>query len=681
MKNRLALLLLAALLVFMAAAPAAAQSKPGLLLPIGAGYTDTYNAMAGHAIANARGEVVHILVLASPYSTNAQSILAGERAQNLKDAEERRLQTEGACQRNLPEGSSLTCKVDLLPIFTQEDAKNPENLAYFSDDVAMIFILGGDQETGMGAIINTPVEERINELHANGTIIAGTSAGAAMQSKLMIASLQIGYGINDGLFAGSVKLWNSEEKRGFAFGVQNAVVDQHFMQRARMGRLLNVITQPGHPHLGVGVDAYTGVVSDSEVLRDVFGLYTVTVLDAETYHSADAAQYVTIDPQRPPIISLRNVIVNLLSPGEVTYDLNTRTSSLGNPPPVLERSFETLSIPAGAGPLFLGGDQLDSLESSPVLQAFKEVAGENILIVATGYPSGRSAETAIKKYSAGLGVTVQSLVAGDEPISLPQGITGVLVIGKDQSKANPAALAPLKDFWLAGNPVLADNAAAPLFGAFYANHEPTPSDSELAELATQKSFWQGRTKMEPGLGWVNITLEPQLIADLRFGRLFSLAYNHPDLLSIGLNKDTALRLNADGATVLGSNGIFVFDLRTARLELGSNDGFVIGNAMLDVFVPGELVQPTIADINAQFTPAATPVLPTAAPTATPTPKVTATPAATATSQPTATSQAMTDPTPAPEPAPATTAPPWGLIIGAVLIAGAALAASLLKNRR
>ena len=359
MKHRLLSFILLLSILFAIPNFAAAQSAPGLLLPIGAGYTDTYGAMGQYAVANARGDVVHILILATPYSTNSDRISEGERAQNLKDAEERRIQTDGACQRSLPEGSTLTCKVELLPIFTQEDARDPANLAYFTDDVSMIFILGGDQETGIGAIINTPVEERINELHANGMIIAGTSAGAAMTSKVMIADLSTGYGVDDGLFAGAVEIWNSPDKRGLEFGIQNAVVDQHFFQRARIGRLLNAIAQPNIPNVGVGVDAYTGIVSNNEVLSDVFGLYAVAVLDAETYHAADNVKYVSIDPNRPPIMSFRNVVYHLLAPGDVTYDLNTRTSSLANPAPTLDRSFETLTIPAGAGPLILSGDLID----------------------------------------------------------------------------------------------------------------------------------------------------------------------------------------------------------------------------------------------------------------------------------------------------------------------------------
>lgn len=663
MKNRLLSLLLLLSILIVTPQFAAAQTQPGLLLPIGAGYTDTYDAMGKYAVENAKGDVVHILILATPYSTNSERIGEGERNQNLKDAEERRIQTEGACQRNLPAGSTLTCKVELLPIFTQEDSKDPANLAYFTDDVSMLFILGGDQETGIGAIINTPVEARINELHANGMIIAGTSAGAAMQSKVMIADLQNSYGIDDGLFAGAVKIWNSDTQRGFSFGIQNAVVDQHFFQRARIGRLLNVIAQPGIPNIGVGVDAYTGIVSENEVLRDVFGLYAVAVLDAETYHAADGVKYVTIDPNRPPIMSFRNIVYHLLAPGDVTYDLKTRASSLANPTPTLERSFDALTLPAGAGTLILSGDLIDGLENSAVLNEFKAIAGENIFIIATGYPSGRSAETAIKKYTEALGMDVQSVFVEDAPIEIPAGTSAVLVIGKDQSKVKPEALAALKDFWLAGNPVMADNAAMPIFGTVYAPHEPTPDDSEREELATQKSFWQGRTKFADGLGWVDITLEPQIIADKRFGRLTSLAYNHPQKLAFGINQDTALMFTSEGTQVIGANGVFVFDLRRATLQLGTNEGFTIANAMLDVFVPGDEVKPEMADMNASFTPQATPVLPTIEPTLEPTLAVTATLAATHT--PAATEE-LTQPT-----GQAASFPVWGigLIVAALGAAG------------
>ena len=678
MRPFLSVLLLLVLLTL--SVPAAAQTRPGLLLPVGGGYTDTYNALAQHAIANARGDTVHILVLASTYATNPNSITQAEFEQNMKDGGERRLQVEGACQRNLPPGSSLTCKVELLPIFTREDAVKPENLAYFTDDVAMIYILGGDQEIGMGAILGTPVEERINQLHASGAIVAGTSAGAAMLSRTMIVALQANYSNESGLFFASTRLWNSQTQRGFDFGLRSAVIDQHFYQRARMGRLLSVISQPGLPHLGVGIDAYTGVVADDEVLRDVFGLYTVTILDAETYHAADSVRYVTFSPDRPPLLSLRNVLLHLMSPGDVTYDLKTRSFSLAAAPARIERDFEALRAPAGAGTLFLAGDLSETLKGSPILKRFVEVAGgqrANILVIADGGASVSANERLAKKYAdalTNLGAKASVWVADANGVfhqaPSPE-VTGLVFVGRDASKMTPPTWVR-EMYWLKGMPILADNAAAPLFGAYYSAHGPTPDDSEQQEIAVQRSFWQGRTTIQPGVGCLNITVEPQLLADLRFGRLFSLAYNHPDLLAIGLNKNTALEINEQGATVLGENAIFVLDLRHATRKLGTNDGFIIANALLDTFAPGETLRPEPANVDAAYTPVPTPLLPTPSLTPSPQPSATPTPLPSATPAGSPTTSA---------PAAPASAPSFPLWAGALLLlAGGGLLWLVLQRR-
>ncbi len=678
MRRLLPLLLLVSSLIFSLPPSAAAQTRPGLLLPIGGGYTDTYNAVAQYAIANARGNVVHILVLASPYATNAEHITQAEFQQNMKDAGERRLQVEGACQRNLPPGSSLTCKVELLPIFTQEDARKPENLAYFTDDVAMIYILGGDQEIGMGAILGTPVEARLNELHAQGAIVAGTSAGAAMLSRLMLLGLTTNYSAESGLFFGSMRFWNSETQRGFDFGLRSAVIDQHFMQRARMGRLLSVITQPGLPHLGVGIDAYTGVVVDDETLRDVFGLYTVTVLDAETYHAAGAVRYVTFNENRPPILSIRNVLLHLISPGDFSYDLKTRAFSFGAPPPPLVQRTLDLSVPPGAGTLLLAGDLSENLKDSPILKRFIELAGgagAKIIVVAEGGASSAANERFAKKYSdalTALGAQTQIWVPDQNGVysgALPSDAAAFAFVGKDASKMNPPRW--LEEAWRSGKPILADNASAPLFGAFYAAHGPTPDDAEQEEIAVQRSFWQGRVVIQPGLGWVNAVLEPQLVADLRFGRLFSLAYEHPDLPALGLNKNTALEINAQGAATLGENAVFVLDLRGSQRTLGSNGGFVIANALLDVFAPGEALRFETADVDAVYTPQPTPILPTASPTATPTPAASATPVISTVPPPTSTPPPLAS-------APASPFPLWAIAL-IVLALGAAVRLFLRKK--
>ncbi len=590
-------------------------AAPALLIPMGGGYSDVYAGFSAAAVENAKDGRVKILVLPAPYSTDPTSISGSEREINLRDAEQRRFQIEEACKRAAPAG--LVCSAILIPVFTRADAADQAVLSLIPDDLSAVFILGGDQTVAMRVIAGTPLEARLEELQKRGVIFAGTSAGGGMLSRTMLGGYNLNYAAENALAFGAADVWNDPQKRGLSFGLQNAILDQHFYQRARFGRLLNAILLPGVPHVGVGVDAYTGIIVEGDVLRDVFGLYTVTVLDAETYHAADGLQYVPDGADRL-LLSARNILVSLLSPGKFTYDLKTRQHSLDTPSVRVERNFESLRTPPGAGTLILAGDLSANLEDNPILQHFAELAGEqkaSLVLVATGYSSERSANTNLDLYAGNLPGRLTKVVdMGAEPLHLPSDVTGILVIGKDQSRISPQTLLAIQQAWLAGVPVLADNAAAPLMGAYYAAHPPTPADAEEAELATQKSFWLGRTHIQPGIGLVNITLEPQMLSDNRFGRWFSLACAHPGLLAVGLNQDTAIELSPAGGIVLGSNSIFILDLRQARLALGTNDGYVIANGLLDLYAPGDVLQPEIADVTSEYQRQPTPALPTAIPT-------------------------------------------------------------------
>jgi cyanophycinase len=674
-KHLLLILLISSIILF---STASAQTAPGLLIPMGGGYADLYNSLMQTIVQNSSDGQISILVLPSAYTTNPNQITPGERQTNLTDAERRRYETEEACKRAAPAG--ITCSAIIAPIFTRADAAQSENLALLTDNLSAVFILGGDQTTAMQALANTPFETRLSELHQRGLIIAGTSAGGGMQSVSMLAGYNPNYARENALFFGAADVWNTPEKRGLPFSLQNAILDQHFHQRARMGRLLNAILRPDTPNLGIGVDGYTGVITDNETLRDVFGLYTVTVLDAETYHAAAGLRYISIPQSQTPLLSARNIIVSLLSPGNFSYDLKNRVAQFNQtrhqPPPTIERQFDALTLPTGAGALILSGDISGSIENNPILQRFIEISGgknANLLVFADGGANDAANQRTAQRYVDALvkmGASAQTGNATTDPANL----TGILYIGRDASKMTPPEW--LKERWLTGTPLLADNAAATLLGAHYAAHPTTPAGGEEEEAATQQSFWQGKTQIQPGLGLVNITMQPQLLADNRFGRWFSLAYNRPDLLAIGLNKDTAIEISHNGTQVVGQNAIFVLDLRAALLETGSNNGFVIANGLLDIFAPGEPLVPEIADINADYVPQPMPQLPTATAQAQPSP--TPEPATITTTQ----SEGQNKPGVNPIRPPAQAFPPlWGLAIGLILVIGAGLVARLLKNRR
>jgi len=585
--RRIFLLIVGALLVFSASSLFAQQTTEGAFIPIGAGYSDTYEGLMQRIIDASADDIISVLVMAPTYSTNAAGMSEAETAENVELAESRRVEVQDVC---LSLAGDKTCNVTLALLLSRDEALAPEALDYFADYLDAVFILGGDQTVGMQILADTPVETALAEAQAAGTIIAGTSAGNAVQSRTMIGGYIGDFGPETGLNRGAVDLWNSADRRGLSFGLTNVVLDQHFYQRARIGRLLNVITQPDVPHVGVGVDAYTAaVISNREIVGDVFGLYSVMVLDAETLHAYENAQYVG------DILSVHNVLMHTLAPGDSTYNLNTRTPSLAAPLTSISRSFEGLTIPEGAGTLLLAGNLAGDTENSPVLARFAELSGGSaghVLIIAAGYSSERRAERAAEDYAEALPGTSEVLILGPDSAAPTGEYTGIIVIGPDKTQIDPAALAAvLGDRWQTGTPVLADHAAAGVLGAYYANHGPTPEDSNAdpyaEEHAVQGSYISGATEVVEGLGWVNAAVETSVLVDKRLGRLISVVYAHPDLLGLALTEGTALEVSANGATVVGINGIFVFDLRSATLALGDNNGYLIANGLVDVFAPGE----------------------------------------------------------------------------------------------
>ncbi|HZY41755.1 MAG TPA: cyanophycinase, partial [Anaerolineae bacterium] len=515
--SRTLLLACCAGLLLAIALPAFSQQKTsGHLIPIGDGYSDVYAGFSREAVANAQNGQVNILVLPLTYSTNPTSITDAERATNTRDAEERRFQIEEACKRTA--NGRVTCTAILAPIYTRTDASDPSIIKYFLVDLSAIFILGGDQTIGMQIIAGTPLEDELTRAYQNGVIVAGTSAGGGMLSATMLGGYNENFAAANALDFGAPEVWNTSAKRGLPFGVKDAIVDPHFYQRSRLGRLLNAISLPNVPHIGVGIDAYTGVnVYDGTRLQDVFGLYTVTVLDAETYHAADAVQYRGPDNT----LSLRNVLVHLLAPGRVSYDLTKRAvtlqSQIQNPKSKMDRTFNALTLPKGAGPLLLAGDLSDDLASSTVLKRFAELADNprrHILIVATGYASDQSAQTTAEKYAAALNMPGDIVVIPDRaaasPLVVTKDVTGIILIAKDQSKVKTQTLSLIEAAWRSGLPLLADNGGAAIAGKFFAAHPPTPQDADEAEIAIQKSFIRGTTTISNGLNLLNIMIEPQV---------------------------------------------------------------------------------------------------------------------------------------------------------------------------
>ncbi|HEX7974886.1 MAG TPA: hypothetical protein VF498_10785, partial [Anaerolineales bacterium] len=336
-----------------------AQGSLGnLLVPIGGGNASVFGGFAALAGANPKDNVVNILVLPIAAALNPYDQTDGERDDSFVIAEARRAQIEEACRRSVT--SDLNCVASLAPIFTHSDAENPANLLYFTTNLSAIFILDGDPVTAMQVIGGTPVEKALSDAYERGVLVSGTGAGGGLLSTALLGGYRPEYSAANALSFGAADVWNSPSRHGLGFGTTQAILATNFYQRNQVGLLLNAISLPGVPHIGIGIDDATGVrITNHEILEYVFGAYGVTILDAETYHSAQGVQY------RGPenLLSLRNVLIHLLAPGNFSYNLIVHQHSLAAPPSPLQRSYIGLDLPTGAGPLLLAGDLSSSLAS------------------------------------------------------------------------------------------------------------------------------------------------------------------------------------------------------------------------------------------------------------------------------------------------------------------------------
>lgn len=155
--------------------------------------------------------------------------------------------------------------------FNQASVNDPARIDSVKN-ARLIFLSGGDQNRFMNIVENTPVEAAIKTALSNGALIAGTSAGAAMMSKIMLTGNQL----KDTVYTPTFKeiiTDNVEIATGLGLLV-NAIVDQHFLIRSRHNRLLTAICEyPGN--VGIGIDESTAllvkgkigtVVGESQVL-------------------------------------------------------------------------------------------------------------------------------------------------------------------------------------------------------------------------------------------------------------------------------------------------------------------------------------------------------------------------------------------------------------------------------
>jgi cyanophycinase len=163
---------------------------------------------------------------------------------------------------------------EVVYIQNREDASSEDNLREL-DRATGIFLTGGNQLKLSAMIGGTRFEECVRRRHQQGVVIAGTSAGASILSAHMVA----------GGAGGAVpKQRMAQMVAGFGL-ISDLIIDQHFRQRNRIGRLLTLVaTNPGL--LGIGIDEDTAAVFDADgTTMEVIGRHSVTIVDGSQMYS------------------------------------------------------------------------------------------------------------------------------------------------------------------------------------------------------------------------------------------------------------------------------------------------------------------------------------------------------------------------------------------------------------
>lgn len=163
---------------------------------------------------------------------------------------------------------ALGCKDVEYISCEKESVDSPESLAKL-DGVTAIFFSGGDQAVLSDFIEGTKFLEKIWGIYKSGGVVSGTSAGAAIMSRVMLTGEQKSDPTNSQIFNSIIEK-DVETAKGFGF-LNNIVIDQHFLKRKRQIRLISVLMDnPGLRGIGIDEDAAIVVKPDNtiEVIGD-----------------------------------------------------------------------------------------------------------------------------------------------------------------------------------------------------------------------------------------------------------------------------------------------------------------------------------------------------------------------------------------------------------------------------
>ncbi|MBA2547339.1 MAG: cyanophycinase [Burkholderiaceae bacterium] len=177
------------------------------------------------------------------------------------------------------------------------------------DRARVVFFTGGDQLKITSDLAGTELCERLLRFYReDGGTIAGTSAGAAVMPETMLVS---------GRGGESHRIGDRLSMSPGLGKIKGVIVDQHFAERGRLGRLLAAVAQ-NPSALGIGIDEDTAILVEGNDEFRVIGDGAVYVLDGQGITYTNVA-----DRARETTLAVSNMRLHALSHGHA-FNLQQR---------------------------------------------------------------------------------------------------------------------------------------------------------------------------------------------------------------------------------------------------------------------------------------------------------------------------------------------------------------------
>lgn len=196
--------------------------------------------------------------------------------------------------------------IDVLNINSRDEANLDENAERIKNSGG-VFFTGGDQLRITSILGGTKAYLALYEAYSKGVVVIGTSAGASVMSNTMVV---------EGKDNEPARKCTLKMAPGLGF-LGEAIVDQHFGQRGRIGRLLCGVAE--NPYmLGIGIDEDTAIRVYPDAHFEVFGSNAVTVVDGSTIKSSNVSE---LEPDE--ILAIAGVTLHVL-PNGYGFDMAKR---------------------------------------------------------------------------------------------------------------------------------------------------------------------------------------------------------------------------------------------------------------------------------------------------------------------------------------------------------------------